>query len=187
MTVLGGQHGKENQTTLQQNTNIKSCRELEVKEISHKMASQLNRLWHSRLPNIHWSNIARNRKYVCYGAFKGHEAFGVAIYSSPVNQKYDMETTLELRRLAIKPEAPKNTASRIISQTIKKINQKFETVTTIISYQDTEVHKGTIYAASNWEKKGLTKYNTWGKSRRRNKDQATGDKIRWEYTIKKNQ
>ena len=70
-------------------------------KLKPQFASELNREWHSRLPIIHWSNIVRNRNYICYGACYDWQYFGVGIWSSPVNQNFDFDTVLELRRLAI--------------------------------------------------------------------------------------
>jgi len=57
----------------------------------------------------------------------------------------------------------------------------------LISYQDTEVHTGTIYKAANWIPANRTKFASWNVSRERNSDQSTADKIRWEYKIKEMQ
>jgi len=162
-----------------------SPRQLELVVIKAKMASELNAEWHSRLPDIHWSNIVRNRNYVCFGALFDWKYFGVAIWSSPVNQNFDFDSVLELRRLAISPEAPKFTASWMIGKMIKQIKLKLPKIKRLISYQDTEIHKGTIYKASNWEVANITKYVPWDKSRQRNKSQSTADKIRWEYKLAK--
>jgi hypothetical protein len=112
-----------------------------------------------------------------------HEWFAVGIWSSPVNQSYNMDTVLELRRLAISPDAPRNTASRMIKVMITLIKKRLPTINRFISYQDTEVHKGTIYKASGWKPVGTTVYRAWDKTRQRNTSQSTADKIRWEYTI----
>lgn len=159
------------------------CLRLDV--IKPQFAVQLNEIWHSRLPKIHWSNVVRNRYYVCYGASYMGIWVACAIWSSPVNQSYDLESTLELRRMAISQLCPKNTATNLIGRMIKDIEIKFPLVTKLISYQDTEYHHGTIYKASNWYIDGVTKFNTWSKSRKRSKDQSVADKIRWAYNVKK--
>lgn len=153
--------------------------------IKPKLASSLNQLWHSRLPAIHWSNIVRNRYYICYGASYKGVWIASAIWSSPVNQNFNIVETLELRRLAISNFCPKNTSTNLISRMIKDIEKKFPNVTKLISYQDTEVHLGTIYKASNWFVDAETKFNSWGNTRKRSLDQSKADKIRWGYIIKK--
>jgi hypothetical protein len=57
--------------------------------------------------------------------------------------------------------------------------------TLAISYQDTGVHKGTIYKASGWKAVGLKKnIGTGWNTRDRNKMQSTSDKVRWEYALR---
>jgi hypothetical protein len=160
--------------------------QLILREIKPQLASVLNEKWHSRLPKIHWSNIVRNTHYVCYGIWNVQECVGVAIWSSPVaqNRFKDGKKMLELRRLALSNKCPKNTASRVISIMVKLIKRKFPEITRLISYQDTSVHKGTIYKASNWKMMASTDFSSWTtKTRERNKDQADGKKIRWEMDL----
>ena len=155
-----------------------------VKEIDAKLACRLNHIWHSRLPKIPWSNVVRNKNYVCFGFFFKSECFAVAIWSSPIARNMDAKTTLELRRYAIKETAPKNTASWGLSKMVKQIKKNLPEITTLISYQDTSVHSGIIYKASNWSPTAITKFTSWTHgTRKRNVDQAIGDKIRWEYTL----
>ncbi len=161
-----------------------SPKQLCIRTIRPQLASELNMEWHSRLPKIHWSNITRNRHYVCFGAEFDWRYFAVGIWSSPVNQNFDIDTVLELRRLAVSPEAPKFTASWMIGKMIKDIRIQLPNIQRLISYQDTEVHKGTIYKASNWFVANVTKYQPWDKSRDRMGSQSTADKIRWEYLLK---
>jgi len=168
------------------NMKIKSPKEFKIHQISAKMACEYNSYWHSRLPKIHWSNVVRNTHYVCYGAFIGLNCYAVGIWSSPVaqNRFKDGKQILELRRYAIKEEAPKFTASWMLGKMEKEIAAKFSDIKRLISYQDTEVHKGTIYKASNWVATNTTKNISWTtQNRKRNKEQATGDKIRWEKLI----
>lgn len=161
--------------------------QLTIKEIKPKIAQRLNQLWHSKLPNIPESNIQRNTHKICYAINHNNETIGVAIWTSPVaqNRFKNGKTILELRRLALSPKCPKNTASKTISQMTKHIRKKFPEITRLISYQDTSVHTGTIYKASNWKPATTTQFKTWTTRKKRHKDQATGEKIRWEYQLKK--
>lgn len=157
--------------------------QLTIEEIKPKLASCLNKFWHSRLPEIHWSNIVRNTHYVCYGAKYDGRWYAVGIWSSPVaqNRFKNGKQILELRRLAICKDAPKNTATRILSVMTQLIKKTFPDIQRLTSYQDTSVHKGTIYKAANWKIGIVTKFVSWTtKKRQRNKDQAIGIKIRWE-------
>ena len=157
--------------------------QLEIKEIGVRGACLLNEKWHSRLPKIDWSNVVRNRHYICFGAMYDNHWLAVGIWSSPVNQAFDMENVLELRRMAIAPEAPKNTASRMIRIMIALIRKRLPNIKRLISYQDTEVHRGTIYKASGWEAVTKVAYRAWDKTRQRAVSQSGADKIRWEYLL----
>jgi hypothetical protein len=154
-----------------------------VREISPILACELNRRWHSRLPELDWSNVTRNRHYICFGAIYKGQWFATGIWSSPVNQAFDMDTVLELRRFAIAPEAPRNTASRLLKIMIGLIKKHLPYIRRLISYQDTQVHNGTIYKASGWGAVAHTTYRPWDKTRKRKPSQSTADKIRWELNI----
>jgi hypothetical protein len=160
-----------------------SPKEMEIVTIPARLASELNACWHSRLPVIHWSNIVRNRNYICYGATFDWKFYACAIWSSPVNQHFDFDTVMELRRFAISPDAPRNTATWMLGKMIKKLRRDLPTVDRLISYQDTEVHTGTIYKAGNWQATEETQFRPWDASRQRNSAQSTAAKIRWEYRL----
>jgi len=146
----------------------------------------LNETWHSVLPKIHWSNIVRNTHYVCYGIFFEQHPVGVAIWTSPVaqNRFKDGKTILELRRLALSEVCPKNSASRVISIMVKMVRKKFPDIKRLISYQDTTIHSGTIYKASNWKEAKKTGFMSWTtENRKRRPDQSKSSKIRWEKKL----
>ena len=167
--------------------NLTSPLQLEIEIIKAKLACEMNKEWHSRLPDIHWSNVVRNTHYVCFGAKFNGQWYAVGIWSSPVaqNRFKDGKQMLELRRLAICKDAPKNTATRMIGVMVKMIHKKFPEINRLISYQDTEVHTGTIYKASNWIIGGESEGISWTtKKRNRNKEQTMAKKIRWELLIK---
>ena len=160
--------------------------QLKLEAIPAKIACELNGCWHSRLPKIHWSNVVRNTHSICFGAKFNNRWYAVGIWTSPVaqNRFKDGKTMLELRRLAICKDAPKNTASRMLGIMQKKIKQVFPEIVRLISYQDTEVHSGGIYKAANWKKRAESSGLSWTtKNRVRNKEQTTAKKIRWEYIL----
>jgi len=129
-----------------------SPKELTVSKCNLHRAVALNKAWHSRFPEIHWSNIVRNKDYACFVAEADAIAYAVAIWSSPIagNRMNDSHQILELRRMAIADNAPRNTASWMLSKMKKLIQQSMPHIRKLISYQDTETHLGTIYKASNW-------------------------------------
>jgi hypothetical protein len=164
--------------------------QLHIGEISVVKAIDLNALWHSRLPTVIRGNIDRNTHSVCFGAEYAGIFFASAIWSSPVAGVLltKGEHWLELRRFAIANDAPKNTASRMLAIMVKLIKKRFPEIVKLISYQDTNVHRGTIYKASGWTQgKSVTDTN-WGLRRSpygriRNQVVAPGVKIRWELAL----
>jgi len=165
-----------------------SPKEIEIKEVRAQVACMLNELWHSRLPQIHWSNVVRNTHYVCYAFFYKQAVIGVGIWSSPVaqNRMKNGKQILELRRLALSEFCPYNTATFVIAHMTKQIKLKFPEIIKLISYQDIKVHNGTIYKASNWKIGGQLEFMDWTTAdRQRNTIQSDAGKIRWEYVLKK--
>ena len=161
--------------------------QFQFESISAMAACVLNSRWHSRFPEIHWSNVVRSKRYICYGAKFEGVYFAVAIWSSPIagNRLKDGWLLLELRRMAICKSAPKNTASRMLSYMRKDINKQFPEIIRLISYQDTEAHEGTIYKASGWQLiKTMSKEADWtSNGRQRNRPQSHAPKVRWEYAL----
>jgi len=149
--------------------------------------ARLNRAWHSRLPEIGASQFR-----VCYIAQHNGRAYAVAAWSNPVARLLPQLEWLELRRLAIGPDAPKNTASRFIAWMTRDIRKRFPAVVRLISYQDMHAHEGTIYAAAGWKHaknytsrvRGWKPTTGWASRNRAGKtDQATAPRMRWEKTL----
>lgn len=156
-----------------------------IKEIPVKNAVDYNRLWHSRLPELgNYFSCC-----VAYGAYYESKVFAVGIFGRPVARHFNGLPILELRRMAICPDAPKNTASRMIRVMLLLLKKKYPKTEKVISYQDTSVHSGAIYKASGWKigyirDRGREK--GWINRKGRVAQTKTGDrlnsiKIRWEY------
>ena len=60
------------------------------------------------------------------------------------------ESGLSSRRLAVAPDAPHCTASRMLGQMARWIRTNLPDVPVLLSYQDMDVHTGTIYRAAGW-------------------------------------
>jgi hypothetical protein len=167
--------------------------QLHFGQISVPQAIALNALWHSRLPRVVRGNIDRNRHRVCYAAEFAGVFYAAAIWSSPVagDALTKSEFWLELRRMAIADDAPRNTASRMLSWMVRDIRRQFPELARLISYQDTDVHAGTIYKAAGWTAGHEVTDTNWGlrrsvHGRKRNDVVAPGKKIRWERLLKPN-
>ncbi len=160
--------------------------DIEIKECSAKISCSINKEYHSRLPEIHWSNVVRNTHYLCYSFEFMGEYIGSAIWSSPVaqNRMEFGKQILELRRLALGDKCPKNTATYVLSRMIKQIKKYLPDIALLISYQDNDVHLGTIYKAGNWKKDKTVKYVNWEGKRKRSKSQSESSKTKWIYKLR---
>lgn len=164
-----------------------SALQLRFWEVDLETARNLNRLWHSRLPRTHKGNLCRTSFLACFAAEFDGIYFAAAIWTNPIagNRLKDGERLVELRRLAIAQDAPKNTATRMLGWMTREIKRKRPDVLRLISYQDTEVHTGTIYKAAGWERvdtsDSLTEWNVG--TRNRPTAQSAAPKIRWEREL----
>ena len=104
----------------------------------------LVKAWHSRLPNCQdgpWTH-----------AFRGHykdRTYVVALWNNPSGRCLPNHWR-ELRRMACAPDAPRYTASCFLGWMARWFMANEPEHEKLISYQDTAVHKGTIYKAAGW-------------------------------------
>jgi hypothetical protein len=160
--------------------------QLTLDRIDFETARELNKLWHSRLPLIR-NPASVMRQYPCFGAEFGGIWYATAIWSNPVARLLPQTTWLELRRLAIAPDAPKNTSSRMLAVMARLIRRDFPHVVRLVSYQDMNVHTGCIYRAAGWvlNDQISKRFRTWtNHTRTRNAEQSDAPKQRWEKEIR---
>jgi len=82
--------------------------------------------------------------------FKDKVVGGIVIGKMRHEKKYDKKA-VELRRMVLSPECPKNTASYFLSKTLWWLKKNTD-ISIVYSFADTTVgHKGTIYKASNFK------------------------------------
>ena len=87
--------------------------------------------------------------------------------------------------MAISQYCPKNTATKMLAHNRKWIKNNFLDIALLVSYQDTDVHFGTIYKADNWIAASVSKGLKWNThNRTRNVEQSLADKIRWEFRLR---
>lgn len=157
--------------------------QLRLESIPFDHAKAMNRLWHSRLPRL-GTGCIKNQPFLCFAAEYDGRAYAVAIWSNPVARNLPQQTWLELRRLAIAPDAPRFTASRMLRIMELLIRRNRPHVVRLISYQDIEIHLGTIYAAAGWTKTTINNDGRWDRpNRSRPRAQAEGPKQRWEKAL----
>jgi hypothetical protein len=121
----------------------------------------------------------------CFGLFHQSEIVGVIIYGTPSSAplrkgicgEEEMMNVIELNRLWVKDDVPKNGESFLIGNTIKKLDKEI-----VVSFADTEQdHLGIIYQATNWIYTGLSaKRTNWKIEGIENHCQTIADK----YTAK---
>lgn len=127
-----------------------SALDLIVEEIPMRLAQELNARWHSMLPRTDLGNLLCGSTSVAYGVLYGGNWYAVAIWTQPIIHSMCDGHTIELRRLAICEDAPKNTASRMLSIMVKALKRKWPHLQRVISYRAVDVHQGTIYKAAGW-------------------------------------
>ena len=152
-----------------------SALQLQVNRIEAKKAAVLNSVWHSRMPEIsNWFQC------FAYGAEYSGLFYAVALWGPPIARMLNGRGWLELRRMAIASDAPRYTASRMISIMVRDIKRNRSDVCRLISYQDTEVHTGTIYKAAGWHSDNIDRGGEWSRpSRGRTPVQSGAPKVRW--------
>jgi len=149
----------------------------------------LVRAWHSRLPNCQqgpWTH-----------AFRGHindKTYVVALWNNPSARCLPGHWR-ELRRMACAPDAPRNTPSRFLAWMVNWFKENEPECERVISYQDTEVHSGTIYKAAGWTADAETAARTRDRTKSRTgtnrlyRSNANGaepdraSKVRWSKVI----
>jgi len=164
-----------------------SCTKMDCVTCDVKTAMRYNAEWHSRLPQTNMGNMLRNREKVFYAAVFELNYFAVAMWTTPVaaNRLKGGNNMLELRRLAIAPDAPKYTATWMLGKMVRHIRRYHPNINKLISYQDTEVHSGTIYAAGNWSLESTSDYTPWNTDVRVRTAavQSKASKNRWSYNL----
>jgi hypothetical protein len=149
----------------------------------------LNHRWHSRLPDTRM--MQASDLVVPYLLTSGAACFGVALWTRPMaaNRMVPPVTHYaELRRQAIAPYAPFNSATRFLGLMRKDLRTRYDEICTLISYQDTGSHVGTIYKADNWTSSDLLKFVAWdnpGAGRSHRPAEHSAPKIRWSYQLRR--
>lgn len=105
----------------------------------------------------HYSHTARSQqqKHVFKLVSKRtNELVGVAIYGNPMSRHYNKNDTIELRRLVLIDDTPRNSESYFISRTLKWLDKNTK-YAMVVSFADpNHGHQGTIYKASNFQYDG---------------------------------
>jgi len=165
-----------------------SALQLRFVEIGMREAQVLNRRWHSLLPRTDLGNLLCGNMSSAFAALFDGRFYAVAIYSQPIVHSMCDGGTVELRRLAVCFDAPRNTASWMMSITKRLVKIRYPFLRRRISYLAVDVHDGTIYRASGWTPVGEI-VDARPQRLRGSKQRATGPlqtksrKQRWEILL----
>jgi hypothetical protein len=161
-----------------------SALQLTVEPMEFTAALRLNEIWHSRLPRM-GTGFIRNQPFLCFGAQFGGVLYAIAIWSNPVARNLPQQEWLELRRLAVAPDAPPHTCSRMLAVMARLIRRLRAEITRLVSYHDTAVHTGTIYKAAGWAATRINLDGNWTRRKRtRPTAQSAFPKQRWELALR---
>ena len=142
-------------------------------------AKRLNQLWHSRLPKF-----SRPTCRASYGAEFDGVYYATAILTNPLARMLPQREWIELNRMAIAPDAPKNTASRMLSWLTRDVKKRFPEALRLVSYQAIDCHAGTIYKASGWRPAERSSGGEWNsKSKSRTASVLPCPKQRWDKCL----
>jgi len=166
----------------------RTARDLALRTCSVEHARLLNRAWHSRLPRTQ-----RSPWQYAFRMEHGGVTYAVALWHNPSARTLPGHW-LELRRMAVAPDAPHCTASRFLSEMWKWFREHCPERERMISYQDEAVHLGTIYKAAGWtathrqaaRRRDRSKPRPSGRAYRTNQNSDEVDaspKVRWEKAI----
>lgn len=124
---------------------------LTVEPFTPGLLVRYNAAWHSRLPHVQ-----RGPWRIAFASHYRYTVFAVAFWHNPSARTLPQDW-LELRRMAVSPDAPHCTASHMLGQMRRYIAATMPDVSRLISYQDMDVHTGTIYRAAGWSAEWVTK------------------------------
>jgi hypothetical protein len=125
------------------------ARELKVKQVDASYVRQY-------VATYHYSHIMPDNAFECFAGFYGDKLAGVVVFGNGASNNtftalipdMELKNCRELTRLWCPDSMPKNTETRIISESIKLLPKE---VYLIVSFADpSHNHNGTIYQASNF-------------------------------------
>ncbi len=159
---------------------LTSALSLRFEAIDLQSALTLIGLWHSQLPLLD----KRVAAWLCYGGRCKETLVAAAVWSLPVARLLPQDgSCLELRRFALAPSAPKYSASRMLGWMARDIAHRRPAVNRVVSYQDCDVHKGTIYKASGWTPVRAPSGGDWNHQTRQRSARRIKRKVRWERVL----
>jgi hypothetical protein len=131
---------------------------IEVKKIKNNEAVPM-------ILKIHYARRVPSIQFA-FGLFIDNIMFGVVTYGQPASPSLcvgiagveNKKNVLELNRLVLLPETPKNSASILVGRSLRQLPKDMF----VVSYADAEGwgHVGYVYQATNWLYTGMTTRRT---------------------------
>lgn len=137
-------------------------KDIQVRPIASADARRFIQRWH-------YSGKVINKSQLAFGAFLAGRLVGVLQYGSPMDkakvlplvQGTKWNDMLELNRMAMVDETPRNAESRVIAITAAIIRKQYPNVEWVLSFSDgCQCGDGTIYRASGFLLTGIKKNAT---------------------------
>jgi len=155
-----------------------SARSLEVRPVPYRIARAF-------VERYHYLAYAPPGARICMGAWYGDRLVGVMLFGRPVARLEDQKHTLELTRMVLLDECPRNSESRALGLATRWIRGHMPEVRRLIAYADpNRGHRGTVYLAAGWKIVGKTKGGKWScPSRPNRRDAAAGPKLKFELPL----
>lgn len=155
---------------------------MEIHKITYNQTKDwiLKKHYAKRMPSISYA----------FGLYENQVLIGVVTYGVPASNnlcegicgKEYKKLVLELNRLVINSNSPKNSASFLISHSIKQLPKD----TIIVSYADKGMkHNGYVYQATNFIYTGATKARTDIDNQKQNSHSRHYDKNTIDYSKRK--
>ena len=135
--------------------NGKTPKEMVVKKVDAKFCRGM-------IAEFHYSHIMPDNAFNCFAGFYGDKIAGVVVYGNGANNNtfsalipdIEVKNCRELMRLWSADGMPKNTESKLISESLKQLPEE---IYLVVSFADpSHNHKGIIYQASNFYYCGMS-------------------------------
>jgi len=154
-----------------------SARDLEVRPVPFRAARAF-------AERFHYLGYAPPGARVCLGVWHGDRLVGVLMFGRPAARLEDQERTLELTRMVLLDECPRNSESRALALAARWIRRYMPEIRRLITYADpAKGHHGTVYLAAGWRLVGRTSGGRWSRSGRPRRDAAPGPKLKFEKVL----
>jgi len=155
------------------------AKSLEVRPVQFRVARRFVQIHH-------YLRYAPPGARACLGVWHGTRLMGVLMFGRPAARLEDQRHTLELTRMVLLDECPRNSESRALGLAARWIRRNMPEIHRLIAYADpARGHKGTIYRAAGWRYVGETEGRPWNRPGRPRRDAAPGPKLKFELILSK--